>query len=465
MSTLGVINGRVEQRNVRVHPEFTPSLLSEKSLETDPHALLAKETLESHLENPLQIKAWEDASRPCLPPASFITLLDRGTLDSPSNPLLYEDWRATGPKDPQNHQSHEMTKKRQNVRHEVAEAIVERINRGDPQWGQRLRRSAMTRHRAHALATTPAAARGSSRRVAATPLLGSEDETPEGHEVGQPLRRNCFSKPITDLSGINEQMSVEQYEAVRADLSCAMDHNVRRCCWEELECIAHLCRNCPVVFKAQIARMNCISDLFKFLDQQFLPEFTDKDEEKWQTLLIGHGQRIPEFMIELRTIAYRLGKSDAEQGACFTKALRSEYPELSMNLRIDHPHLPLMSLVSKAKQWVELRGPAKKHESSQATINDDENLVGTPCPNPERKHQEPLPEMLPWVPGYVERVDSTRRYASFLPHRGSERAHVIPHKSSPELAAMVPQLRKGERIWYRAVRDNMGMHVIQMRTT
>ena len=76
--------------------------------------------------------------------------------------------------------------------------------------------------------------------------------TPAANEVpsakGGDAPTNYFSKPILDLSGIDELMSAERYEAVKADLSCAMLHNMQRCQWTESECIAHFCRKTPIAF-------------------------------------------------------------------------------------------------------------------------------------------------------------------------------------------------------------------------
>ena len=120
--------------------------------EMDPNALLSENTLESPLENPPDIKTWDNASTPFRPPTSSATPLNRETLDFPPNPPLSQDSRETGPNDPNN----EIALKRPSVRGDVAEAIVELMNGGDPQWRQKLRRAAMTRQRAQAQTTTPA---------------------------------------------------------------------------------------------------------------------------------------------------------------------------------------------------------------------------------------------------------------------------------------------------------------------
>ena len=351
---------------------------------------------------------------------------------------MHQDSRETGPNDPNN----EIALKRPSVRGDVAEAIVELMNGGDPQWRQKLRRAAMTRQRAQAQTTTPAPdnTRGPIHPELTTPASSTQHETfeavddkPESddeeveilrasleqvktelkqeqsraaHSLGEAINNRKLAteaqrqaqtadeallkfqegmareragwkeaqlwhreaaeshpssrpRPILDLKGIELGMTANAYRAIKADLLSSIDHNLHRCSWTEKDCVTHVARALPLSFKTAAVKMATTTRLFAFLDQQFLSETSDLDEEEWEEMRIGV-RTVAEFATDIEAIAERLDKTEEQTNRCFVKGFREDYPELWRRLRIDHEGRPLTGLVRIAKQWIEL---TRGHES------------------------------------------------------------------------------------------------------
>ena len=299
---------------------------------------------------------------------------------------------------------------------EVAEAIVELMNGGDPQWRQKLRRAAMTRQRAQNLTSTPVPGHASGPAPSDTFTPASEPrnnpartyerassdhedeieqlrenleqmktklEQEQGralHSSGEAINNRRLAaeaqrqaqksdnalwelqeevtreraawkeaqfqrpalvesqnrpRPILDLKGIELGMTASAYRAIKADLLSSLDHNLNRCSWTERDCVTHLARALPMSFKTAAVKMADTARLFAFLDQQFLAETSDQDEEEWEEMRIGV-RTVAEFATDIEAVAERLEKTPEQITRCFVKGFREDYPELWRRLRIDY---------------------------------------------------------------------------------------------------------------------------------
>ena len=98
-------------------------------------------------------------------------------------------------------------------------------------------------------------------------------------------RTNGRAKAITDLKGIEMGMKADAYQAVKGDLRGSLEMNRELAGWSERECVTHMVRYLPRALTATASRLTTTERLFAFLDQQFLPLTTDREEDSWDALL------------------------------------------------------------------------------------------------------------------------------------------------------------------------------------
>ena len=292
------------------------------------------------------------------------------------------------------------------------------------------------------------------------------------------------AKPILDLKGIELGMTTSAYRAIKADLQSSIGHNLQRCGWTEKDCVTHIARALPISFKAAAVKMEDTSRLFWFLDQQFLTETSDQEEEEWEEMRIGV-RTVAEFATDIEAIAERLDKTEEQTNRCFVKGFREDYPELWRRLRIDHEGRPLTGLVRIAKQWIELtRGhesktprarvaavtPSPSNEAAlladlTAQVRKLESQLANGPKNPPTRWQGPTPDeidKLPWIEGYVQRTDTTKGYACVLPQNGpadSEKVHCL--RDTPR--TLRDNLQVGDLVAYKAQRDGKGLRAVALK--
>lgn len=160
-------------------------------------------------------------------------------------------------------------------------------------------------------------------------------------------------KAVLDLSGIELGMKPAAYSAAKSDLMRVLNHNVGRCGWTEADCITHLTRQLPRSFKIAVGKMTTLTQLTAFLDQQFLPQTTDVEEDEWDAMRIGD-LPVVQFMTEIEAMADRLDKHDDEIRRCFVKGFKDDYPEVWKKMRTDYKDLPLARMMAEVKEWIEL---------------------------------------------------------------------------------------------------------------
>lgn len=335
------------------------------------------------------------------------------------------------------------------------------------------------------------------RELASDKKRWAADQNRGGRENRQPYEGYASRpKPITDFKGIELGMTVSAYRAAKAVLSSSVEHNLNRCGWSERDCVTHITRCLPLSFTTSAVSMADTDDLFDYLDQQFLTETNDQEEEDWEELRIGV-KSIAEFANELQAMATRLGKDAGQAARCFVRALKEDYPELYRHLRIDHDNSRLPQLVRQAKKWIEIsrgsdadpagpRGrtprvamaarPGYDNATNDAALLADltaqvrkleaqmnnVQMRGETLRNPITKLSDAEIEQLPWMDGTVNHVNPAKAYANLMPAGSTDDRDRVHCLTGSAPTAFRSELRVGEPIRYKAIKDDKGWRVVTM---